>query len=252
MNRAKTLLLFVLVIGLVSCAPVATSVPTETATPTSTLAPTPTSTPKPTRTPIPTPEPIFVTIGSPFPPEWGTPLIWSNDAYNAPWYPNRNDDHHGHVDISVPVGYSVCEGFDIDGHIGDVRAPIGGHIRIYPDDPNGFDITPPDNVYPAGVLEVLAFAGIKNPSLKKITGIRVQFGHAKNIKTGWVEKGEVIAEIEPFNSGCGQTKLAFKVGVSYEGVEYAFTPTIFKLDIPWECFPNSPYDCIPEVGDYAP
>lgn len=247
---------------LVSCAPVATPVPTATptavptATPTATNTPTPepSSTPTPvptataTRTPTATPAPVFAAIGSPFPPEWGSPLIWSNDSFNGPWDSSAIDDRHGHMDVSVPVGYSICEGFDIDSHVGDVRAPVGGVVSVYQ---FGLKITFPENTYPAGIFEALFFGGITKPSLESISRVTFDIGHTKDIRTGSVEQGEIIAEIEPFDAGCGQTKLGWQVFVWYDGVEYAFTPTLFELDIPWECFPGSPYDCVPEAGDYA-
>jgi hypothetical protein len=107
----------------------------------------------PTATPIPLPRatssPIYVSLGSPFPSEWGTPQIWSNDSFNSPFDPDALDDHHGHVDISVPAGYSVVEGFDVDAHTGDVRAPVAGMITAYE---LGLEITLPNNTYPDEVL----------------------------------------------------------------------------------------------------
>ena len=246
--KSKTIIFIVTSIILISSC----TLPTPEPTPISTQIPTslPTITPIPSTTP--TPSPILLTIGSPFPPEWGTPRIWANDAYNAQWFPGRSDPWHGHVDISVPVGYSVYEWFDIESHNGDILAPVSGFLEIYPHDPQSFDITPEENTFPAGILDALSFAGIENPSLDKVTGIRYQFGHVKNIKTGWVEKGDVIADIEPHSSGPGHTMIAFKVGVYYEGVEYAFTPTLFSLDIPWVCHPKAEHDCEPESHDYAP
>jgi len=149
----------------------------------------------------------------------------------------------------VPVGYSVYEGFDLDGYSGDVRAPWGGTLGIYN---LGLKITLPPNTYPAGILEALSLAGVRNPTLKGISRIQIDLGHVKENKTGWADKGAAIAEIQPYNANRGQTKVALKVNVLYAQTEYVFSPTLFNLDVPWECFPDSPYDCVPETRDYAP
>ena len=199
--------------------------------------------------PTPIPTPVFVTIGSPFPPEWGIPLIWSNDSFNGPFRADAHDDRHGHCDIAVPLGYSVHDGFDIDSHSGDVRAPVAGKVSVYH---SGLTITFPKNTYPAGILEALGFAEITNPSLDKVSRVAFDIGHVKDIATGWAEKGDVIAEIDPFSPHRGQTLIGWQVFVWYSGVEYELSPTLFELDHSWDCFPDSPYDCIPEPGDYAP
>ena len=50
-----------------------------------------------------------------------------------------------------------------------------------------------------------------------------------------------------------QTKIAFQITFDYEGFGYLmFTPTLFELDMIWECYIGSPYDCDPEPHDYAP
>jgi len=198
----------------------------------------------------PTPGPQFITIGSPFPPEWGTPQIWSNDSFNGPLNFNAFDMHHGHVDIAVPKG-SPFDGYYLDKHSGDVRSPVAGTVYTYQ---YGIKLVLPNKTYPVGILEALNFAGIPNPSLNKISEIEFDIGHVKNPKTGDVEKGEVIGEIEPlgFNYENRQyaSGVAFQVIVYYGSKEYMFTPTLFGLDNQWECFPYSRFDCEPEPLDY--
>jgi hypothetical protein len=86
----------------------------------------------------------------------------------------------------------------------------------------------------------------------KISHVVLDLGHVKQIETGWADKGAAIAETEPFNDRVGQTKVAFRVFIWHDGVEYALTPTLLRLDNPWGSCPGSPYDCVPEPHDYAP
>lgn len=232
------------------------SIPTPTTTRSLTFIPTIMLKPSAT----PTPFSIFMTIGSPFPSEWGNPRIWSNDSFNGPADFTRVDDHHGHMDVAVPQGYEIADGFDIDGYIGDVIAPIDGCVSIYKVGKNekgvqnyGLHLVLKENTYIEGIENSLIYAGIENPELKNISNMRIDLGHVKEIKEGCFKKGEVIAEIEPFNPYRGQTKLGFTIWVYYKGIEYGFTPTLFSIDDPpWICYKNSPYDCEPEPHDYAP
>ena len=217
-----------------------------------------TATPKPTATIQPTPKPVYISIGSPFPSEWGTPRIWSNDSFIGPADFTRIDDHHSHVDIAVPKGYEVFDGFDVEGYIGDVIAPIDGYVSIYKVDKSdkgvqnyGLHLIPQIGMYIDGIENALIFAGIENPNLKYINRISVDLGHVKDIKEGCFKKGEHIAELEPFNTNLGQTKVGFTTWIFYNNVQYGFTPTLFKLDHEWDCLENSPYDCEPEPNDYA-
>ena len=246
--------IFLTLIFFSACATAPAPAPTPTIT--ITLAPTATPSPSPT----PTPSPIFITIGSPFPLDWGNPRIWSNDSFNGPADFTRIDDHHGHMDITVPQGYEVFDGFDIDDYIGDVIAPIDGCVSIYKVDKSekgvqnfGLHLVLEENTYIEGIENALIYAGIENPELINISNMRIDLGHVKEIKEGCFKKGEVIAEIEPYNPYRGQTKLGFTIWVYYQGTQYGFTPTLFSIDDPsWVCFNNSPYDCEPEPHDYAP
>jgi len=235
---------------LTACAPA----PVPTPIPTAKITPTLTSTPRPTFTP--TPAPIFVTIGSPFPLEWDTPRIWANDSFNAPFDRNRIDMYHGHMDVAVPEGYSNNDGFDLNKHSGDVIAPLSGEVVPYEDNSSGLHLYLPNNTYLSGTLAALEFAGIENPNLKYIEFFRLDLGHLQNVKSGFKEKGEVIADIEPkgfnfqalyFESGVG-----FQVGILYKGIEYLLSPTLFDTDIKWVCHPKQFHDCEPESHDYAP
>jgi hypothetical protein len=264
MNRAKTLLLFVLVIGLVSCAPATTSVPTETATPTSTFAPTLTSTPKPTRTLIPTPEPIFVTLNSPYPSDCGDgiPRMWSNDSFNGLFRPVF-DDHHGHVDIRPPKG---CSPPFV------VLAPIGGTLRQHAEcDDLGckYELILPSNFYPLGIEAALRFSGIENPQIKNIEKIALNFGHLSAVVDGknlnrvdasaLVFIGQPIGTLTDLSKigKSGTEALGYQVILYYQGKEYMFSPTLLPQvsdgnEIVFTCVINSPYDCEPEQKDYAP
>jgi hypothetical protein len=257
-KKTKILLVCLVIILFSACstqnALVATNMPQPTIIPTQFL-------PSATNTPILTSTPTirFTTIGSPFPKAWGAPLIWANDAFNGPFRLEATDTHHGHMDVSVPKGYSVSEGFDIDGHNGDVIAPVDGCITTYGSVkskkdgiiPIGLQLVFPKNIFPENILEAFSFAGIENPTLEKISRISIDIGHIKNVITGCHKKGEPIAEIEPYNNTRGQTKVAFYLLINYDNVEYGFSPTLFTLDEKWECFPNSPYDCVPQPNDYA-
>jgi hypothetical protein len=263
-------ILTLLAILLVSCAPASTTVPVSTATntpmptatftqeptatftpkPTKTLTatpkpptPTPTSPPKPTKTPMPI---IYVTLGSPFISECGDgiPRIWSNDSFNAAGE-HQFDDHHGHVDIFVPKGCNVNK-YSLE-----VLAIADGTVRQYSIGNNeyGYDITLPSNVYLAGIENAFKFAGVENFKLSGVTKIRLGLGHLQNVTIGQVKKGQPFADILPC---CGHQKLAYQVQIMYFGMEYMFTPTLFTQDPPdWVCVPGSPYDCEPELKDYA-
>jgi hypothetical protein len=211
-----------------------------------------------------------VTLGSPFASDCGDgiPRIWSNDAFNFTWYPNCNDDHHGHVDWNVPSG---C---DVNSYTGDVVSPVNGYLSPYNDDkgkPLGVQIILDNNEYPLGVLDALRFAGVDNPSLKNITEVNIDFGHIRLTTSGHVNKGQTIAEIVPAISPNGMQvfyKLAYKVNVEYTGYGgIPFSPTLFPNELPdgtllqpmldgtstnWICVPGSYYDCVPEAKDYAP
>jgi hypothetical protein len=249
MNRAKTLLLFVLVIGLVSCAPATTSVPTETATPTSTFVPTPTSTPKPTKTPVPTPTPIYVTLGSPFSTDCGdgVPIILVDDSFNGKFKQDGFDQFHGHVDILPPNG---C---DAEYFQGEVIAPVSGLITPYYDNPFGFHLTFPSNTYPAGIEAALRFAGIQDPDLSEISEIKLNFGHV-TLLTGTVKKGDSIGDLHSDYPHANPWKLGYQITFLYNGTEYMFTPTLFEHDppFPWSCRPAHEAGCEPKPNYYAP
>ena len=87
--------------------------------------------------------------------------------------------------------------FALDNHIGDVVAPVSGNVVPYEDNSTGFHIFLPENTYLDGMLEALKFAGIEQPSLKKISNLRIDIGHVVSVKSGYAEKGEIIAEIVP-------------------------------------------------------
>jgi len=251
MSRTQTSLIFVLAIMLVSCAPVSTITPTETATPTLTFTPTitPTSTPKPSRTPIPTPSPIYVTLGSPFSTDCGdgVPIILVDDSFNGKFKQDGFDQFHGHVDILPPKG---C---DAESYQGEVTAPASGIITPYHDNPYGFHLTFPSTTYPAGIEEALKFAGVQNPDLSKISDIKLNFGHV-TLKTGTVKKGDSIGDLHSDYPHANPWKLGYQITFLYNGVEYMFTPTLFKHEppFPWPCKPAYEGTCEPKPNYYAP
>ncbi len=274
MKIKNIIIIWLVSLTIFSCAPISKIAPTEMVIPTETLAPTvdptaiftptstPTTTPRPTKTPIPI---VYVTLGNPFAADCGDgiPKVWSNDAYNFTWYPKCNDDHHGHVDWFVPTG---C---DINSYKGEALSPVNGTLRSYNDDKGkllGVHISLDQNEYPLGILDALKFAGIENLSLKKIMSVAIDFGHISLIKSGHVNRWEPIGEIIPANNNF--KIIAYKVNVEYQGYgEIPFSPNLFPNELHngdilqpmldgtttnWVCVPGSPYDCVPEVKDYAP
>jgi len=237
-------------------APTSTTTPIPTATNTSAPIATPTATqvpsvtPLPTRTATPTPTITYVTLGAPFAKDCGDgiPRIWSNDGYNGPWYPNCNDDRHGHVDIWIPVGCNVTE------RTNEVLAPASGIIQKYAIG-EGYHLLLPKGTLIQGTEDALRFSGIPKPDISLITQVRLDFGHVQMIE-GTVSKGQPIGEIIPFQNSPRAPvhfKIAYKVGFLYSRQEYAFTPTLFVQDGPkWQCMPDSWYDCEPQPRDYAP
>jgi hypothetical protein len=248
----------------------ATSTPIPTNTPSSTPTLTPTSTPKPTKAHISTPSPVFINLISPFSSTCGdgNPIIWSNDAYNWVWYSNCSDDTHGHVDWLIPAG---C---DIDNQ-GDVVAPVSGTLtKIYevgvPVETNGLGAHFYLNkgLYPTGVLEMLKFVGVPDPELSKIDSMHYEFGHITPIVSegSHLNQGQPLGEIVKLWNG--QRKLAIKFVVSYKGIgDLVVAPSLLPHTLPdgstllpmldgtttnWKCQSGSPYDCVPELKDYAP
>jgi hypothetical protein len=194
------------------------------------------------------------------------PRIWGNDTYNAPWYPGCQDDHHGHSDWFAPNG---C---DVNAYQGEIVAPISGTLEPYYDNGEfiGVHLWFDENLYPEGIIKALQYAGIENPSLEKIYNIRVDIGHIVLTSSGHVNMGDPIGEVDPFQNRPGasiQNKISHKVLVDYHGQEYALSATLFPTLVSngtilqpmldgtstnWTCVAGSPYDCVPEVKDYAP
>jgi hypothetical protein len=238
---------------------------TATLTPSFTI--TPTLTASPTNTLTPTPAPVFITLGSPFASDFGDgiPRIWSNDAYNAQYFPNCNDDHHGHVDWFVPFGAYP------ESYSGEVIAPLSGLVTTYNDNQGNFlgiNLTLDKGIYPEGIIDALKFAGIDDPHLAMIDRISLNMGHVKNVSVGYVQKGDSFADVNPMIRGANiHNKIAYKVVVIYNNKEIPFGPSLFPTQLSdgtilrpmlnnnpenWICVQGSPYDCVPEVKDYAP
>jgi hypothetical protein len=250
----KSICVVCLIMFMVACspqaAPAATSMPQATITPQLTSTPEPTK--YPTRTPKPTPtkESVqYVTLGSPFASDCGDgiPRIWSNDSFNSPARDIPSDEHHGHVDIFVPKGCNINK------YSGEVLAPISGRLVVgdIPGHPNVY-LLYPDTFNINGIQDALSFAGIKKPDLFNISEIRLNLGHfhsiIENVETeAYVNKGQVIGDIVPVGD---HFKIAYQIYVIYNGIDYAFSPTLFKQEQKWICVPNSPYDCVAEPHDY--
>ena len=230
------------------------STPSPTFTPSLTQTPVPTSThtPIPTKTPIPY---VYITLGELYN---VSALISANDAYNDLWYPNCNDPYHGHVDLSPS-------------HLGTgdltVKAPVSGTISIF--DPKGdgrweaANITLPPKTLLNGIEDAFSFAGYEF-SPKNVLRINVGLGHIlydipfdynSSTSDGEVIQGQAIGQMsyEPMSKIGWITGYKVQIFYNLDGkqVEFSFTPDLFEHE-PWECNPNSPYDCVPEQKDYAP
>jgi hypothetical protein len=245
---------FVLFLMLVGCgANNATEVPTLTNTPLPTQTPTftPTKTPRPTNTPIPTQTPIFVMLGLPFASNCGDgiPRIWSNDSFNAlgTYSDHQLDEHHGHVDIRPPAG---CYPMEL---ANEVIAPFNGQLlhiggQVY-------DLIFPQNEYPEGIEDVLRFIGVENPDLRKISNLRISFGHIKvppELLGILIAKGRPIGDIVDLPNKPQTMAIAYQITGLYNGQQFWVSPTVFPTDgHRWVCVQDSEYDCEPEPNDYV-
>jgi len=97
--------------------------------------------------------------------------------------------------------------------------------------------------------DALIFAGVDEPDLLKTSNIHLNFGHIHSIE-GDVIKGQSIGEVVGY--GNYHPKIAYKVYISYAGIVYDLSPTLFDWDVSFVCHPDSWYDCEPESHDYAP
>lgn len=230
--------------------PTLTPSPTLTPTLTQTLTLTPTSTftstPTLTKTLVPTntPKPIF-RLGSPFGSCGdGVARIWSNDSFNgvAPNnYDSKVDQHHGHVDIMRPVGcysivvYSPVDGYlkKIDNNIYELILDIGLHLGLNPNNPPEF-------------INVLNFDLVSGYDLQII----INMGHfSATVAEGHITKGEAIGNLV---MEMGHWKIAYQVITIQNYIYKIWSPTLLLWDTQPICIQGSPYDCVPEVNDYAP
>lgn len=209
---------------------------------------------------VPAQSPVFVTLGSPFL-NCGdsVPRIHDNDAYNGPGYLVTNDlifpildDHHGHVNYYPPLN---CDPWKTNG---EVTAPVSGRLVLKNKTYNGFDgyqhgLFFDPNVYPAGIIEALKFAGIQNPDLSKVSNLHLNIAHFNgNEALGYVTKGQSIGNLIRYPQHYTTGILSYSVFLEYSGVPYYLSSTLFTQDVQPTCILNSGYDCIPEKYDYAP
>jgi hypothetical protein len=193
-----------------------------------------------------------VVLGSPFSADCGggIPLIWRNDSFNdqMPYdYASAMDDHHGYVTLYPPGGCDVAK------TEGEVIAPADGELNQFAE--YGLALSLPEKIYPAGMEDVMKFAGIQDADLARVANIQLQFGKylASNGTTGPVQKGQKIGNIVP--TGGDQPQLEYQVTFTYDDgkdvITYIVSPTLFKYDgETWPCVEGSPYDCEPKAGDY--
>ena len=90
--------------------------------------------------------------------------------------------------------------------------------------------------------------------MSKISEIIIDIGHVMVPKEGNVNKGDSIGDLVELPPEISHRyKIGYQVFVTYDGVGYALSPTLFQQDGPeWVCVVGSPYDCEPEPYDYAP
>jgi hypothetical protein len=260
MKRTFRIIMSIVLLFLCTCCGEsnATEIPTlpdiPLPTPIFTTAPSPT--PRPTNTSIPTPASVFIPLGSPFAYDCGdgVPRIWSNHSLNG-----GGDHPPGHVDFFVPKN---CNIFSYDSEF---TSPITGtlvRLRDYT-----YKIHFPDGVYPIGLIEALEFTGVSNPDLSKVENLRLNLGHIEipeSFLNRTVEKGQNIGNVVV---AMGHHKIAYQIGLTYQGVPYWLSPTLFPnflsdgtilepmLDgtsTNWICISNSPYTCIPEPNYISP
>jgi hypothetical protein len=180
--------------------------------------PTPTEIAKPTSTPMPA---RFVTLGPPFAPACGRPLLICDNSLNGPT--GRFDGNHGHFDIWP----SDCSP---DTASGEVIAPVSGKIQKRA---NSYAIILPQNTYLANMEFALSFMGVHNPRLSSVRNLSIDLGHLRllaSLKHGdYVEKGQPIGDLttSPYPS----PKLAYQVNLSYGSVSYMASPTLFTNDV---------------------
>jgi|GEM_PF-3596830 len=232
--------------------------PTNTPQPTNTFTPSPTATntlepsvtPSPTATPTRTPKPTL----TPLPPRYllGSPFgdcgdgiarIWSNDSYNGLVpvdYDSRMDQHHGHVDIMRPVGcdsiivYAPADGIllKVGNNNYDLILDIGLYLNMNPDNPYEF----------SRVISSILLSGKSNQIVLKLAhfSATIPDGHV----TRGQEIGELVMEQEHW-------KIAYQITTTGNGYQ-TWSPTLFMWNQQPICVNGSPYDCIPELKDYAP
>ena len=218
-----------------------TKIELTTNVPTSTI----TITPRPTITKTTTPTPSPILLSSPFSSDCGDgpPRIWSNDSFNGVVpqdYLRYVDQHHGHVDIFVP------EGCNPSLLTNELLAPFSGRVEHVQEDV--YLLYLDTQRYPSGIINALNFIGISNPDLNKISTIYFNFGHI-SANPGNVIKGQPIGEVV---GGAGHWKIAYKVYLTYDDIQYEFSPTLLDWEVKPICHSNSWYDCEPEKDDYAP
>jgi len=246
------IIIYLLPIILVSCAPALTPAPISTSTfipqPTITFTQEPTATS--TTTPIPTKNPYVILVQL-FTCGDGVIDISTNASFNGLFKPQGFDQYHGHMDIFPPDGCDI--GKD------QMNSPITGTIERYefyePDEGAtnwGYHLIFPNGVYPAGIEAAFSFAGVENFKISQVSRIVLDFGHL-NCKAGKVVVGEPICSVVPMLAKYGATRVAIQVGIDLkDGTGYMFSPTLFEwTGAKWDCHkvPSDSY-CEPQPNFY--
>lgn len=198
-----------------------------------------TITPQPTMTLPPT-----IVLGSPFGNCGdGIPRIWSNDSYNGlvpDNYESKMDQNHGHVDIMRPKNcdrktvYAPADGYlrKVGNNNYDLLLDLGSSLMVNPNNPPEFQ---------------KALSGILSST--KSNQIILKLAHfSASILDGPVIRGQEIGELV---MEMNHWKIAYQITTNGNGYQI-WSPTLFMWDPQPVCINDSPYDCIPEIDDYAP
>lgn len=152
---------------------------------------------------------------------------------------DKFDSRHGHVDILPP------DGCDIETYQGEILSPVEGNATVRGGP--AYFITLPEGVYIKGIENVLLNAGVDNFNINNIGSISINFGHLIPMETkpSFVNKGQVVGDIQPEWGISNPIKLGYQITIIYKNSEYMFSPSVFveaHEGPDWLCV-NQEYGC---------
>lgn len=124
------------------------------------------------------------------------------------------------------------DGCDVGSMTGEFLSPATGFVV---EGPRSYNLNLPQGTFIAGTEYALMFAGIQEPNLHKIVRMQLTLAHVR-IATGNVGKGQSIGDLVPDDSK-NPWKAAYQVKITYDGILYFLSPTLFVQDVEWECPP---------------